>query len=60
MDMAQYCKMQVERAHEHLAKHIDYMIDELEDEHRHLTMSEIREMRDALQAMHAAHELLAR
>ena len=50
--------MQVERAKDHLSKHIDYMIDELEDEHRHFTQTEIRELKDALEAMHHAHELM--
>ena len=58
MDMREYCKMQVERAKEHLSKHIDYMIDELEDEHRHFTQTEIRELKDALEAMHHTHELM--
>lgn len=58
MDMREYCKMQVERAKEHLSKHIDYMIDELEDEHRHFTQTEIRELKDALEAMRHAHELM--
>ena len=58
MDMREYCKMQVERAKDHLSKHIDYMIDELEDEHRHFTQTEIRELKDALEAMRHAHELM--
>ena len=59
MDMREYCEMQVERAKEHLAKHIDHRIDALEDEHRHFTMSEVRELKDALEAMHHAHELMS-
>ena len=58
MDMREYCKMQVERAKDHLSKHIDYMIDELEDEHLHFTQTEIRELKDALEAMRHAHELM--
>ena len=58
MDMKEYCKMQVERAKEHLSKHIDHMIDEMEDDHRHFTQTEIRELKDALEAMRHAHELM--
>ena len=58
MDMREYCKMQVERAKEHLSKHIDYMIDELEDEHRHFTQSEIKELKEALEAINHAHNLM--
>ena len=58
MEMREYCKMQTERARDHLAKHIDHMIDELEDERRHFTMSEIRELKDALEALHHAGELM--
>lgn len=59
MDMREYCKMQVERAKDHLSKHIDYMIDELEEDHRHFTQTEIRELKDALEAMRHAHELMS-
>ena len=58
MDMREYCKMQVERAKDHLSKHIDYMIDELEDEHRHFTQSEIKELKEALEAINYAHNLM--
>lgn len=58
MEMREYMKLQVERAKEHALKHIDYMIDELEDEHRHFTQTEIRELKDALEAMRHAHELM--
>ena len=58
MDMREYCKMQVERAKDHLSKHIDYMIDELEDEHRHFTQSEIKELKEALEAIGHAHNLM--
>ena len=58
MDMREYCKMQVERAKDHLSKHIDYMIDELEDEHRRFTQSEIKELKEALEAISHAHNLM--
>jgi hypothetical protein len=58
MDMREYCKMQVERSKDHLSKHLDYMIDEIEEEHRHFTMSEIKELKDILEAMHHARELM--
>ena len=58
MDMREYCKMQVERAKDHLSKHIDYMIDELEDEHRHFTQSEIKELKEALEAINHAYNLM--
>ena len=58
MEMREYCKMQVERARDHLSKHVDHVIDELEEDHRHFTMSEIKELKDALEALHHAHELM--
>ena len=60
MDMKEYCKMQIERSKDHLAKHLDHLMDQLEDEHRHFTMSEIREIKDALEALHHASEMMAR
>lgn len=58
MNMHEYCRMQVERAKDHAAKHIDHMIDEVEDEHRHMTASEVREMKDMMWVIHVANELL--
>ena len=58
MDMREYCRMQVERAKDHAAKHIDYMLDELEEDHRHLTSTESNELKDLLWVIHMAHELM--
>ena len=58
MDMREYCRMQVERAKDHAAKHIDYMLDELEEEHRHLTSTESKELKDLMWVIHMAHELM--
>lgn len=57
MDMNAYTKMQIERAHEHAAKHIDYMLDELEEEHRHLTMSESKQLKDLMWVIHMCRDL---
>lgn len=57
MDMREYTKMQVERAREHAAKHIDYMLDELEEDHRHMTTSEARELKDLMWVIHMTHEM---
>lgn len=58
MDMREYCRMQVERAKDHAAKHIDYMLDELEEDHRHLTSTESKELKDLMWVIHMAHELM--
>ena len=58
MDMREYCRMQVERAKDHAAKHIDYMLDELEEDHRHLTSTESKEHKDLMWVIHMAHELM--
>ena len=57
MDMKEYCKMQVERAKEHAAKHIDYMLDELEEDHRHMTMTETKELKDLMWVIHMSSEM---
>lgn len=58
MDMREYCKMQVERAKDHAAKHIDYMLDEVEEDHRHLTQSEVKELKELMWVIHMSHELM--
>lgn len=58
MDMREYCRMQVERAKDHAAKQIDYMLDELEEDHRHLTMTETKELKDLMWVIHMSHELM--
>ena len=58
MDMREYCRMQVERAKDHAAKHIDYMLDELEEDHRHLTSTDSKELKDLMWVIHMAHELM--
>ena len=58
MDMREYCRMQVERAKDHAAKHIDYMLDELEEDHRHFTSTESKELKDLMWVIHMAHELM--
>ena len=58
MDMREYCRLQVERAKDHAAKHIDYMLDELEEDHRHLTSTESKELKDLMWVIHMAHELM--
>lgn len=60
MDMKEYCKMQVERAKEHAAKHIDYLLDEVEEDHRHLTMTETKELKDLMWVIHMSHEMLGK
>lgn len=57
MDMKEYCRMQIERAKEHAAKHIDYMLDEVEEDHRHLTMSEAKELKDLMWVIHMSHDM---
>ena len=58
MDMREYCRMQVERAKEHAAKHIDNLLDEIEEDHRHLTMSETKELKDMMWVIHMSHDLM--
>lgn len=58
MDTREYCRMQVERARDHAAKHIDHMLDELEEDHRHLTQSEVRELKDLMWVIHTGHEIM--
>ena len=58
MDMREYCKMQVERAKDHAAKHIHYMLDEVEEDHRHLTQSEVKELKELMWVIHMSHELM--
>ena len=57
MDMQAYTRMQVDRAHEHADKHIDYMLDEIEEEHRHLTMTETKQLKDLMWVIHMCHEM---
>ena len=58
MDMREYCRLQVERAKDHAAKHIDYMLDEVEEDHRHFTMTEVKELKDLMWVIHMSHELM--
>lgn len=58
MDMREYCRMQVERAKEHAAKHIDKMLDEVEEDRRHLTQTEVKELKDMMWVIHISHELM--
>ena len=58
MDMREYCRMQVERAKDHAAKHIDHMLDEVEEDHRHLTMTETKQLKDLMWLIHMSHELM--
>ena len=58
MDMREYTKMQIERAKEHAAKHIDNLLDEVEEDHRHLTMSETKELKDMMWIIHMCNQMM--
>ena len=58
MDQKEYNRIQIERARDHMAKHIDRVLDEIEEDHRHLTMSEVKEIKEAVEVIHMAHEML--
>lgn len=57
MDVGAYCKMQVDRAHEHAAKHIDWLLDEIEEDHRHMTMSETKQLKDLMWVIHMIRDM---
>ena len=58
MDMRDDCHMQVERDKEHAAKHIDHLLDEVEEDRRHMTQSEAKELKDMMWVIHISHELM--
>ena len=58
MDMREYMKLQVERAKEHALKHIDNLLDEIEEDHRHLTMTETKQLKDMVWVLHMSCELM--
>ena len=41
-----------------MAKHIDRVLDEIEEDHRHLTMTEVKEIKEAVEVIHMTHEML--
>lgn len=58
MDMREYMKLQVERAKEHALKHIDNLLDEIEEDHRHMTMTETKQLKDMVWVLHMSCELM--
>lgn len=54
METKDYVKLQAERTHEHLSKHVDRVLDNAEENHRNLTQSEVRELKDAWRAIYYA------
>ena len=57
MEMREYMKLQVDRAKEHALKHIDYLLDEIEEDHRHLTMTETKQLKDMIWVLHMSCDL---
>lgn len=58
MDMREYMKLQVERAKDHALKHIDNLLDEIEEDHRHMTMTETKQLKDMVWVLHMSCELM--